>query len=70
MAPILIQIGYTGKLTVKEIAKTLPTNLKWAVAGRSRNKLDALVAQCRSANPDRSQPGTRPMFSLSRDATR
>ncbi len=38
---------YTGKYTSEYIAATLPTTLKWAVAGRSRSKLRHLL---RSAN--------------------
>ena len=49
--------GYTGKLTAEHIAKFLPTDLKWAVAGRSQDKLEAVVAQCKALNADRIQPG-------------
>lgn len=49
--------GYTGKLTAEHIAKALPTDLKWALAGRSESKLEAVVAECKSLNPDRIQPG-------------
>lgn len=49
--------GYTGKLTAEYIAKSLPTNIKWAIAGRSSNKLEAVAANCREINSDRIQPG-------------
>jgi short subunit dehydrogenase-like uncharacterized protein len=49
--------GYTGKLTAEHIATHLPTNLRWAIAGRSESKLIDLAAGCRALNPDRSQPG-------------
>ncbi|KAI9826291.1 MAG: hypothetical protein M1832_000208 [Thelocarpon impressellum] len=49
--------GYTGKLTAEHITTHLPTDLKWAVAGRSEKKLSALVDELRPLNPDRSQPG-------------
>jgi short subunit dehydrogenase-like uncharacterized protein len=49
--------GYTGKLTAEYIALHLPTNLKWAVAGRSIGKLKDLVAEIKPLNPDRTQPG-------------
>ncbi|KAK0646235.1 Saccharopine dehydrogenase-domain-containing protein [Cercophora newfieldiana] len=48
--------GYTGKFTAEHIATSLPTDLKWAVAGRSREKLEQVVAQCREWNPDRRLP--------------
>jgi len=48
--------GYTGKLTVDHIASSLPTDLKWALAGRSASKLEAVAATCRALNPDRIQP--------------
>lgn len=49
--------GYTGKLTAEYITLHLPTNLKWAVAGRSIGKLEDLVADIRPLNSDRAQPG-------------
>lgn len=48
--------GYTGKFTTEHIATHLPTDLKWAVAGRSQEKLSQVVAKCKSLNPDRRQP--------------
>lgn len=49
--------GYTGKYTAEHIAKHLPTDLKWALAGRSASKLEAVAADCKSVNPDRIPPG-------------
>jgi hypothetical protein len=49
--------GYTGKLTAEHIATSLPTDLKWALAGRSAAKLEAVAADCKSFNADRVQPG-------------
>lgn len=49
--------GYTGKLTAHHIARNLPTNLKWAIAGRSNIKLDALAAELKNISRDRLQPG-------------
>lgn len=49
--------GYTGKLTAEHIATHLPSNLKWAVAGRSEAKLREVVAECETLNPDRVPPG-------------
>lgn len=48
--------GYTGKLCAEHITKHLPTNLKWAVAGRSSSKLQDIVTGLKKINPDRSQP--------------
>ncbi|KAK0722795.1 Saccharopine dehydrogenase-domain-containing protein [Lasiosphaeria miniovina] len=48
--------GYTGKYTAEHIATRLPTDLKWAVAGRSHSKLEQVVAHCRSLNADRPPP--------------
>jgi short subunit dehydrogenase-like uncharacterized protein len=58
--------GYTGKLTAEYITTQLPTDLKWAIAGRSRGKLEAVAAECKSLNPDRVQPGK---FSLNSGST-
>ncbi|KAI9047881.1 hypothetical protein LZ554_007683 [Drepanopeziza brunnea f. sp. 'monogermtubi'] len=48
--------GYTGKLTAEHITTNLPTDLKWAIAGRSASKLEAVAAECKTLNPDRVQP--------------
>jgi len=52
--------GYTGKLTAEHIAFSLPTNLKWAIAGRSASKLEAVAAECKAIDADRIQPGKHP----------
>lgn len=49
--------GYTGKLCAEYITLALPTDLKWAVAGRSASKLSAIVDELKSLNRDRRQPG-------------
>lgn len=49
--------GYTGKLTTERITTQHPTDLKWALAGRSVSKLEAVAAECKTLNPDRVQPG-------------
>ncbi|KAH6664886.1 Saccharopine dehydrogenase-domain-containing protein [Halenospora varia] len=48
--------GFTGKLTAEYIATSLPTDLKWAIAGRSQSKLEGVAAECKKLNPDRIQP--------------
>lgn len=50
--------GYTGKYTCEHITSALPTDFKWAVAGRSEGKLGQLVQDLQSLNPDRTQPGS------------
>jgi short subunit dehydrogenase-like uncharacterized protein len=49
--------GYTGKLTASHMATHLPTDIKWAISGRSDCKLEAVAATCKALNPDRIQPG-------------
>jgi short subunit dehydrogenase-like uncharacterized protein len=49
--------GHTGKLTAAYIARNFPTDIQWAVAGRSAAKLEAVVANCKALNADRVQPG-------------
>ncbi|KAL7917320.1 Saccharopine dehydrogenase domain-containing protein [Trichoderma austrokoningii] len=48
--------GYTGALTAEHIAKHLPTNLRWAIAGRSSTKLKGLAARLQVLGTDRLQP--------------
>lgn len=52
--------GYTGALTAEHIAEHLPTNLRWAIAGRSSTKLNGLAARLKELGPDRIQPGKLP----------
>jgi len=54
---ILGATGYTGKLCAEYIITSLPTDLKWAVAGRSRTKLLAVVDELKVLNVKRIQPG-------------
>jgi short subunit dehydrogenase-like uncharacterized protein len=49
--------GYTGKLTAEHISASLPTDFKWAIAGRSEAKLKTIADELRTQNPDRVQPG-------------
>lgn len=50
--------GYTGKLCAEHIITHLPTDLRWAVAGRSASKLSAVLKELKHLTPDRLQPGT------------
>ena len=54
--------GYTGKLCAEYISTNLPTNLKWAIAGRSEKKLLALMDEIGATSTDRFQPGQSPVF--------
>jgi short subunit dehydrogenase-like uncharacterized protein len=49
--------GYTGKLTAEYITSRLPTDLRWALAGRSQSKLEGIAAECKTLNADRVPPG-------------
>ncbi|KAG8531534.1 uncharacterized protein KY384_003163 [Bacidia gigantensis] len=49
--------GYTGKNVVEYISTHLPTDLKWAVAGRTHSKLASLVDELKPLNRDRVLPG-------------
>jgi short subunit dehydrogenase-like uncharacterized protein len=53
---ILGATGYTGKLTAEHVNEFLPIDLKWAVAGRSAAKLEALVEKLKVLNPKRLAP--------------
>lgn len=48
--------GYTGKLCAEYIATSLPSNIKWAIAGRSQSKLQSLASDLKSLNPQGAQP--------------
>lgn len=49
--------GYTGKLCAEHIVKSLPTNLKWALAGRNLSKVEGVAQELKELNPDRLDPG-------------
>lgn len=49
--------GYTGRVTAEHITTNSPTDLRWALAGRSASRLSGLAQTIRSLNPDRLQPG-------------
>jgi short subunit dehydrogenase-like uncharacterized protein len=54
---VLGATGYTGRLTAEHIAQHLPSDLKWAIAGRSKTKLDALAAKLNASHQKRLPPG-------------
>ncbi|KFY13564.1 hypothetical protein V491_06357 [Pseudogymnoascus sp. VKM F-3775] len=49
--------GYTASIGVEYITKNSRTDLKWAIAGRSRDKLEVLAEKLNAIKPDRIQPG-------------
>ncbi|KAI0181089.1 hypothetical protein GGR52DRAFT_18471 [Hypoxylon sp. FL1284] len=48
--------GYTGLLVAEHVTTHFPTNLKWAIAGRSAGKLQHVISECEALNPDRRPP--------------
>jgi short subunit dehydrogenase-like uncharacterized protein len=48
--------GFTGGLTADYLATHLPAGKRWALVGRNRTKLDAVVARLAAANPDAPAP--------------
>lgn len=48
--------GYTGQYTAEHITRHWPTNFKWAVAGRSHDKLSKVVQKLKVINADRLEP--------------
>ncbi|KAL2797538.1 hypothetical protein BJX66DRAFT_86060 [Aspergillus keveii] len=53
---VLGPTGYTGKLCSEHIVQYLPTNLKWALAGRSPQKIEGVAEGLKKLNPDRAEP--------------
>jgi len=43
--------GFTGGLTAEYLARHVPPDTRWALAGRNRDKLEALRGRLASANP-------------------
>ncbi|KAI6785089.1 saccharopine dehydrogenase [Emericellopsis cladophorae] len=53
---VLGATGFTGTMVCEHIAAKMPTNLEWAIAGRSQERLAQLAAKLKSAHSDRVQP--------------
>jgi short subunit dehydrogenase-like uncharacterized protein len=49
--------GYTGKLCAEHIYSKLPSDLKWAIAGRSQAKLEAIRTELQSSGGSGALPG-------------
>lgn len=48
--------GYTGALTAEYLAENAPRELRWALAGRNIDKLEAVRAELAEIDPDRPTP--------------
>ncbi|KAJ6129091.1 hypothetical protein N7512_001871 [Penicillium capsulatum] len=48
--------GYTGNFCAEHIVQNHPTNLRWAIAGRSLQKMEPIAQKLKELNPDRVQP--------------
>ena len=48
--------GFAGRLTAEYLARHAPAQLRWALAGRSRQRLEAIVADLAKIAPDRPAP--------------
>ena len=48
--------GFTGGLTAEYLAAHAPATMRWALVGRSRSKLDAVVARLAAASPEAPKP--------------
>ncbi|ENH66337.1 Trans-acting enoyl reductase [Fusarium oxysporum f. sp. cubense race 1] len=55
--------GHTGKLAAEHLTKNAPTNLRWALAGRSESKLNSLASDLQALHPNRIQPAVE-LFEL------
>ncbi|KAI9740428.1 MAG: hypothetical protein M1834_005008 [Cirrosporium novae-zelandiae] len=53
---VLGAYGRTARECAEYIATQLPSNLKWAIAGRNAGKLQALAEKLKGMNSDRLQP--------------
>jgi len=52
--------GFTGGLTAEYLADHAPGDLRWAVAGRNRARLDELARRLSARSPDREPVGVIP----------
>ncbi|KAJ5783072.1 hypothetical protein N7457_004846 [Penicillium paradoxum] len=48
--------GYTGRFCAEHIVQNHPTDLKWAIAGRSAEKMELIANELKALNPDRADP--------------
>jgi short subunit dehydrogenase-like uncharacterized protein len=48
--------GFTGGLTADYLAANAPAQMRWALVGRNRAKLDAVAARLATAAPEAPRP--------------
>src|SRR5215218_9654980 len=48
--------GFTGGLTADYLAAHAPAEMRWALGGRNRSKLDAVAARLAAASPEAPKP--------------
>ncbi|KAK2803115.1 hypothetical protein FQN51_003859 [Onygenales sp. PD_10] len=53
--------GYTGRLCAEHIVRHFATNLRWGIAGRSADRLNALAEKLQAMDKDRKPPEILPV---------
>lgn len=66
---VLGPTGYTGRFCAEHIVQNLPTDLKWAIAGRSAQKVELIAKELKALNSDRVEPGIYPRIEFPRKST-
>jgi short subunit dehydrogenase-like uncharacterized protein len=61
---VLGAYAYTAAIVCECITKNLPTNLKWAISGRSEKKLEELALKLKGLNANREPPSEYIWLSL------
>ncbi|MGN6259033.1 MAG: saccharopine dehydrogenase family protein [Solirubrobacterales bacterium] len=62
--------GFTGGLTADYLAAHAPAEMRWALVGRNRSKLDAVAARLAAAVPEAPKPDVLVADAADRDALR
>jgi short subunit dehydrogenase-like uncharacterized protein len=62
--------GFTGGLTADYLAANAPREMRWALVGRNRSKLDAVASRLAAAAPDAAVPEIIEADASDRDAMR
>ncbi|HEX5525805.1 MAG TPA: saccharopine dehydrogenase NADP-binding domain-containing protein [Solirubrobacterales bacterium] len=62
--------GFTGGLTADYLAAHAPAEMRWALVGRSRAKLDAVAARLAAASPEAPKPDVVVADAADREAMR
>lgn len=56
--------GFTGSIAAIYVTENAPTDLRWAIAGRSEQKLRKLKNELDSRNSDRSDVGSSDILGI------